>query len=150
VILSNIDKKGRYDLLELNHKNDTASSIYLKGSINSKSVNGVYTATLGKLEERISDFEPLGDDKVVVLWSSGKLTLWNYGRAGCKIMSTFDLRNQVGFDDSVEYNTFSISKDRTNIIVASRTKDTHNKVAIHLLSLDNTGYIEYRSSKFFH
>jgi hypothetical protein len=148
-ILCNLDKKGRFDLLELNPKKEASQKIYLKKSNISESSKGVYSATLGKLEERISEFEPIGDDMVLVLWSSGKLTLWKYKNSSCVVVCTFDLRNEVGFDESIIYNTFSTSADKSKIVVASCNKFSQSKEALHLLSLENTGYIEYRSTHSF-
>ena len=148
-ILCNLDKKGRFDLLELNPKKEASQKIYLKKSNISESSKGVYSATLGKLEERISEFEPIGDDMVLVLWSSGKLTLWKYKNSSCVVVCTFDLRNEVGFDESIIYNTFSTSADKSKIVVASCNKFNQSKEALHLLSLENTGYIEYRSTHSF-
>jgi len=65
------------------------------------------------------DFEPIGDDKILFLWSSGKLTIWAYEERGNQLVSTYDLRNQLGFDNGIIYNTLSVSFDKTRAIVSS-------------------------------
>lgn len=143
LILKNLDKKGRFDLIELSPKSASGESWYGNGL---KPAQGVYNGTLAKQNDIISDFEPVGDDKILFLWTSGKLTIWSYGQRGNEIVSTYDLRNQIGFDNSILYNTLSVSFDKTRAVVSSCEKATSSGVGLHLISLENTGFIEYKSS----